>query len=161
MPRPGSAQKLLASVLDRLIDEEPKVSSEPAAEPIRSLAQVKAAVRRDLEWLLNTKQAIAGLPPDLRHLDRSVMTYGLPDFTHAGLTNPQDQGRLRRALEAAIGRFEPRLSQVRVRMEEGREFDRSLRFRIDALLRVEPEPEPVSFDSVLQLHNKAFLVRED
>jgi type VI secretion system protein ImpF len=29
-------------------------------------------------------------------------------------------------------------------------LDRVLRFRIEALLRVEPTPEPVTFDSVLE-----------
>jgi type VI secretion system protein ImpF len=61
----------------------------------------------------------------------------------------------------AIQRFEPRLADVAVTLVEGREFDRTLRFRIDALLKVDPAPEPVTFDSLLQLHTKAFVVKAD
>jgi type VI secretion system protein ImpF len=46
-----------------------------------------------------------------------------------------------------------------VTLEAGRESERSLHFRIDAVLQVEPESEPVTFDSVLQLNNKAFVVK--
>lgn len=160
MPRVDADQPLLPSVLDRLIDLEPKVATEPQAARSRLLAQIKAAVKRDLEWLLNTKLAIeppAGLP----QLRASLLAFGLPDFTHSSLSNTQDQVTLRRAIEVAIQRFEPRLTGVAVTLVEGREFDRALRFRIDALLKVDPAPEPVSFDSVLQLHTKAFEVKAD
>lgn len=40
-----------------------------------------------------------------------------------------------------------------------REHERALRFRIDARLRVEPAPEPVTFDTVLQLHSGEYLVK--
>jgi type VI secretion system protein ImpF len=160
MPRPDSDQPLLPSVLDRLIDLEPKVSSEPPAARSRVLAQIKAAVRRDLEWLLNTK-LVADVPTALPHLRRSVLAFGLPDFTHSSLSNGHDRARLRRAVEATIRHFEPRLSGVAVTLVEGGPFDRALRFRIDALLQVDPAPEPVTFDSLLQLHTKAFVVRGD
>ncbi len=158
MARPGPDQELVLSVLDRLIDREPRSSVE--AEPGRSrrLAQLKESMKRDLEWLLNSKQTVVELPPELHHLNRSLLTYGLPDFTSSSMNNGHDQDRLRRALEVVIGRFEPRLTAVVVTLVEGREFDRSVHFRIDGMLRVEPEPEPVSFDSVLQLPTKAFVV---
>ena len=50
-----------------------------------------------------------------------------------------------------IRRFEPRFQQVDVKMLENFDpLDRTLRFRIDALLRAEPAPEPVVFDSSMQ-----------
>ena len=39
-----------------------------------------------------------------------------------------------------------------------RENERALRFRIDAKLRVQPAPEPVSFDTVLHLHNGEYQI---
>lgn len=160
MPPPLADQPLQPSVLDRLIDLEPRTRTEPQAARSRLLAQVKAAVKRDLEWLLNTKCTLdeAELPP---HLQTSLLTFGLPDFTHSSLTSSQDQARLRSAVEESIRRFEPRLTSVAVTLVEGRAFDRSLKFRIDALLRVDPAPEPVSYDSVLQLPSKSFRVQGD
>ena len=161
MSRVESDQPLLPSVLDRLIDLEPKVSSEPPLSRARGLAQIKQAVQRDLEWLLNSRRILADLPADLRHVRQSLLTYGMADFTTASLNNPSDQQVLRRALVEAIQLFEPRLMQVEVTLVEGHEFDRALRFRIDALLRIEPQPEPISFDSVLQLNTKAFVVQSE
>lgn len=160
MARVDPNQPLVPSVLDRLIDQEPKVSSEPPPSRSRQLAQVKAAVKRDLEWLLNTKKTSALITDEAR-LPDSLLTYGLPDFTHCSLANGQDQARLVRAIEAAIRQFEPRLTEVQVRLREGRKETQVLRFHIDAMLDVDPEPEAVGFDSVLQLHTKAFQVQDD
>ena len=148
------------SVLDRLIDREPKSQSEAPLTRSQSVRLLKAAVQRDLEWLLNSKQtlgALTGLP----HLDASAWSYGLPDLSASSLTSAVDRERLRLAIEAAIRRFEPRLQGVEVTPVEARASDRSIRFRIDAMLRVDPAPEPVTFDSMLQLTTKAFHVRGD
>jgi len=160
MPRPDSEQPLVPSLLDRLIDLEPKISTEPAASRSRSLVQVKEAVKRDLEWLLNSKQApgaLTGLP----YLDASVWSYGLADLSASSLLSVGDRERLRMAIAAAIRRFEPRLQEVEVTQVEAHASDCSIRFRIDAMLRVYPAPEPVTFDSMLQLATKAFRVRGD
>ncbi len=37
--------------------------------------------------------------------------------------------------------------------------DRSLRFRIDALLQAEPAPEPIAFDSVLEPVSRSVEIR--
>lgn len=161
MPRPLADQKLSPSVLDRLIDEAPRVSREPDDAPAWSLDRVKAAVKRDLEWLLNSRQVVAGLPADPGELGRSALTYGLPDLAATSLNNPADQARLRRAIGEAIARFEPRLGRVEVTLEPAREHERAIHFRIDAMLKVEPEPEPVTFDSLLKLDTRSFVVRGD
>ena len=161
MPRPLADQKLSPSVLDRLIDEAPRASREPDDGPAWSLDRAKAAVKRDLEWLLNSRQVVAGLPADPGELGRSALTYGLPDLASASLNNPSDQARLRRAIGEAIARFEPRLDHVEVTLEPAREHERAIHFRIDAMLKVEPEPEPVTFDSLLKLDTKSFVVRGD
>jgi type VI secretion system protein ImpF len=100
---------------------------------------------------------LTGLP----HLDASAWSYGLADLSASSLTSAVDRERLRLAIEAAIRRFEPRLQGVEVTPVEARASDRSIRFRIDAMLRVDPAPEPVTFDSMLQLTTKAFHVRGD
>ena len=66
---------------------------------------------------------------------------------------------MRRCLEDAIATFEPRLRRVRVSIEPPRAHERILRFRVDALLRTDPSPEPVTFDMVLQLHTQEYVVQ--
>src|SRR5690348_8460312 len=130
MPRPDPEQGLLPSILDRLIDREPKVSTEPPAGRAQLLEQLKESVKRDLEWLLNTKQSIVQLPAGAGHLARSLLSYGVPDFTTASLTLSRDQDQLRRAIEETIRLFEPRLLDIQVSLVEGHESERRLRFRI-------------------------------
>lgn len=158
MPQPGPTEKLQTSILDKLIDLEPRVSSEPNDRAGRNLAELKQALRRDLEWLLNSKRATLPALARPGPLADSVLGYGLPDISTLSLSNPHDRERLRRLIQEAIRRFEPRLEQVSVTLEEGRRDERSLHFRIDGVLDVDPQPEVVSFDSALHLHNKVIEV---
>jgi type VI secretion system protein ImpF len=158
MERVRAEQDLVPSVLDRLVDTQPGVSTEAQVNRSTRLAQLKEAVKRDLEWLLNTKRTAVEIPADLRHLHSSLLTFGIPDFTHAGLNRPDDRRALQQAVEIVVRRFEPRLRDVEVTLIDGRENERGLRFRIDAKLDVEPAPEAVSFDSVLDLTTKSFAI---
>lgn len=159
MARFDNEIRITLTVLDRLIDEEPNVSSEAPASRQKSLRQLKAAVRRDLEWLLNTRQMVDAVPPDLKETTRSLAVYGLPDFTSYSIKSPSERNRVRRALEQAISTFEPRLEDVTVSLDPMRETERILRFRVDARLKVEPVPEPITFDTVLQLGSGQYLVQ--
>jgi len=161
MPTQEHEVRITPSVLDRLIDEEPEVSREVPATRQKSLLQLKQAVRRDLEWLLNSRQIIGEIPPDFRELLSSLATYGLPDFTAFNVKNPSDQNRMRRVVEEAIQLFEPRLMDVIVSLEPAAAAERSLHFRIDARLRVEPSPEPVVFDTTLHLYNGEYTVQSE
>ena len=63
-------------------------------------------------------------------------------------------------VEQVIRRYEPRFKSVRVELRENKdEFDRTLRFRIDAVLYAEPTPEPVTFDSKLEPTSANFEIR--
>lgn len=160
MPRTDNEVRITLSVLDRLIDYEPELSREAPASRSKNLRQLKQSLRRDLELLLNTRQT-QELPPDLKELNNSVAAYGLPDYSSANVKSPSDQNRMRRTLESLISTFEPRLSDVNVTLEPARENERALHFRIDAHLMVDPAPEPVTFDTVLQLINGEYKVQGD
>jgi type VI secretion system protein ImpF len=152
---------IVPSVLDRLLDNEPQVSKEPASSRTQNLRALRAAVGRDLEALLNSRhETLQDLPNDFVELSRSLLLYGLPDMTSLSLLNHEDRNWMRRSVEEAIEKFEPRLQRVRVALEAPREHDRGLRFRVDALLRVDPTPEPVSFDAVLQLTTQEYVVQQ-
>lgn len=159
-PRPEHELDLLPSVLDRLIDDRPRETSEPAGSRAQTLRALKRSVARDMEQLLNTRQeALDELPEELVEVPRSLLTYGLPDFTSFNLGATGDRVRVRRCLETAITTFEPRLRRVRVSIEPPRTHERVLRFRIDAELRTDPSPEPVVFDMMLQLHTQEYVVQ--
>ena len=114
MARPQTELAITLSVLDRLIDNEPKVSTEAPLHRAESVRQLKSAVRRDLEWLLNSRRIAVEPPESLRDLGRSVYTYGMPDFSFYNIGTAKDQGRLMRVLQNAVKLFEPRLANVRI-----------------------------------------------
>jgi type VI secretion system protein ImpF len=151
MAKIQETQPLIASVLDRLLDDDPTVSREVAKSRNVVLRELKQAVRRDLENLLNHRRRVQGWPAGLGELDKSLVGFGLPDFTGTPMTTPESREQLRRTLENVIRTFEPRFKTVRVHVLDTAEpRARTLRFRIDALLHADPAPEPVVFDSALE-----------
>ena len=160
MARIDNEVRITLSVLDRLLDYEPEVSSEPPASRAKSMRLFRQAVRRDLEWLLNTRQLATPLPEGLKEVRNSLAAYGLPDFTSANTGDSDDQAQVRASIEETIRTFEPRLQDVVVTLEPRRETERSLRFRIDAVMMVDPAPEPVTFDTTLQLVSGEYKVSE-
>jgi type VI secretion system protein ImpF len=143
------------SVLDRLLDDDPDHTRDPPVTREEALRRVLQAVRRDLEWLLGTRltwvdEALLGA----EHASRSVATFGLQDFSHENVGNTDAQQRLKRAVEKAVAIFEPRLTQVVVTPEGSDVKQRAVRFRIDAVLQVEPIREPVTFDTVMELNGQ-------
>jgi len=150
------------SLLDRLIDANPRVSTEPLLTRSKSLRELKTSLKRDLEWLLNTRRMIEQEgTASVKDVQRSLYGYGLPDICSLSLHSNKDQNRLLRMIESAVTTFEPRLAGVSVVMEPVGENARVLRFVITGLLRIDPVPEPVSFDTVLEVPNGIYKVKGD
>jgi len=80
----------------------------------QSLRTMKAALRRDLEWLMNTRRIIDDPPDSCTELRRSVYHYGLPDISSMSIFSTKDQNLLLKTIESAITFFEPRLTRVKV-----------------------------------------------
>jgi type VI secretion system protein ImpF len=161
MSRVENEIRVTLSVLDRLLDDEPEVSREGIPSRSKSLRQLKDSVRRDLEWLLNTRHIPAEVPSDLKEVNNSVAVYGLPDFSSLSVQSPEDQKQMIKSIRDTIRVFEPRLDDVTVALEQSRTTERALRFRIDARLKVEPAPEPVRFDTILQMGTGQYVVKSD
>lgn len=161
MSRIDNEIRITPSVLDRLLDDRPEETRETPASRQTSLRLLKNAVRRDLEWLMNTRREPEGSLDDLPEVSRSLAAFGLPDFTSANVFTSEGREGLRQRVEMSIRVFEPRLEGVRVALEKVEENDRSVHFRIEAQLRVEPAPEPVVFDTMLQVGSGEVRVREE
>lgn len=148
------------SVLDRLIDHEPRMAGDAPLTWSESVRQLKIGLRRDLEWLLNTRRIPLLAPDGCDELPQSLYHYGLPDITSRGRDAPETRRRVAREVEEAITLFEPRLIGTRVSLAEGtNESERRLHFVIEALLRLDPNPERVVFDTVLDMAKGEFEVQ--
>ncbi|GGF20431.1 type VI secretion protein [Aliidongia dinghuensis] len=151
---------VMPSVLDRLLDEVP--TGNKTAKPSRGVlvASIRQTLQRDLEWLLNTRRRPLGAAgKELAELKTALPAYGIPDFTTRDLSSETQRKAFARALEQAIRHFEPRLASVSVSIADRGGLERRLRFRIDALIRVEPAPEPVAFVSQLDPATQNFTIR--
>lgn len=148
------------SLIDRLIDRNPGESADAPVSRETSIAQYRASVSRDVEWLLNARQSILEIPAGLEEVPRSVLAYGLPDLTSIGTDTPEARSGLVRQIERTIRLFEPRMSQVRVRASETPDGHRQIRLTIDGMLEMDPEPERVVFDTVVELARGDFSVDE-
>ncbi|HUQ95330.1 MAG TPA: type VI secretion system baseplate subunit TssE [Bryobacteraceae bacterium] len=162
MPR-DQDEKVSLPLLDRLTDLDPKLRVDAPLSRAQSVRLLKASLRRDLEWLFNSRAnhecPAAGEMPEVF---RSVYNYGLPDYSHLSLNNFSDRSRLQKQLEQAITMFEPRLTGITVRLVDN-SYDpgRALRFQIDGLLKMDPAPEHVSFDTVLDIPSGEYQVKGD
>jgi type VI secretion system protein ImpF len=162
MAQASFGKKVLASVFDRLFDDDVKEREEPPSKRFVDLAQIKRSVARDLEALLNSRRE---LPQDtdaeFAEVRNSLLSYGLPEFIGLGLQNPDDRIFICRALEEAIALSEPRLKAIRVVIDTSPQGERALHFRVDALLQIKPLREPVTFDAVLHLNSSEYTVRRE
>lgn len=151
MPLSDISTGIQPSVLDRLLDDGTS-ASDAAGYWDASIEQLKRALRRDLEWLLNTRRTIVPLPDIADELERSAFYFGLPDLTSMSKDNPETQYRLLKFVEEAVTRFEPRLADVRVSLaaDDGGKR-RELHFLIEGILRRDPMPEEIAFDTVLSI----------
>ena len=150
------------SLLDRLCSTPTEPGSPYRAESVARTAsyrQFREGVKRDIEWLLNTRQISDPRVQELPGVAVSVYNYGLPDITSIGLHSSRDRDRLLKTLETTIRIFEPRISDVRVTLEPALTDARTLRFRIDGILRADPAPEPVTFNTILEISSGQYEVK--
>jgi type VI secretion system protein ImpF len=146
----GTAVRVQAPLLDRLIDEAPDQQRDPPSSVADTMASLRQSVRRDLESLLNARRRWRSWPKSLTELATSPMGFGIPDFASGAFNDVKRRDELRLEIEDTIRRFEPRFLSVRVHLVEGREqLETTLRLRIDAVMHAEPAPEAVTFDTLV------------
>jgi type VI secretion system protein ImpF len=165
-PKSDSDRVIRQSVLDRLIDLDRATAVDPPSTWGQSVRQLKNTLCRDLEWLLNTRRPLVELPEGCENLESSLLLYGITDVSSIGRENLDQQAKLVKEVERAVSTFEPRLANVRVSIaaaEQGAEGGpiRELRFIVEGLLRIDPEPEQVVFDTVLEVSTGDYHVRSD
>jgi type VI secretion system protein ImpF len=162
MPQWEPEKTVTQSVLERLIDRDPSIASEPPPTRAQSVRLLKASLRRDLEWLLNTRRTPEAVGREYAELEQSLYNYGLPDITALNRESSRDRARLARLIEQALATFEPRLKKIKVVSSEVTgAAQHILRFQIEGLLDMDPAPELISFDTVLQLSSGEYQVKGD
>jgi type VI secretion system protein ImpF len=108
-----------------------------------SMRRLRDYVCRDLAALLNcaSLDAVVDLSA-FPHVQASVLNFGMPSLAGRSARSADPQ-QIAATLEAAVRRFEPRLSALRVTAEMGEEGNEThvLAFRIEAQLWGQPLPQ--------------------
>lgn len=163
MSRYRPEEVVTQSVLDRLFDTNPDEKVDPPITRLESVRRLKTALKRDMEWLLNTRRCpvMDQMEDDPGELKRSLLNYGLPDISSMSVQSGKDHTRILRQMEEAVEFFEPRLRNVRISLHPVAKGSRLLRFSMEAMLMIDPAPEQVRFDTLLELTSGDIEVRGD
>jgi type VI secretion system protein ImpF len=151
----GPSRRAQLPLLDRLVDADPAESADRPLSSGAAMTALRASVCNDLEELLNTRRRWRSWDPHYTELDRSLVGFGLPDFAAGAFNDPRRREQLRQLVETSIRRFEPRIASLNVTViESADQLSATLRLRIEALLKAEPAPQPITFDTLVDLDTK-------
>jgi type VI secretion system protein ImpF len=141
------------------MDSSPDLSRDPPLTMPEQIREMREAIRRDLEALLNTRRRPTAPPSALEELGDALVSYGVDGMVSANLVTDEAKLRLARVIERRISLFETRLSDVRVTILKSRTAgERALRMRILATFRVHEGMPPISFESTIDPSTQRFLV---
>lgn len=154
-----SERTVTPSVLDRLLDYDHRASRDAVLTREESIRQYRYGVLRDVEWLLNSRRTIEEAPDILPEVQRSVYHYGVPDISSLS-RSASDLQHMRTRVERSLRLFEPRLYDIRVTDSSSQSGGRfTLRFTIEGTLAMDPTPERIVFDTVVDGANREFQVK--
>jgi type VI secretion system protein ImpF len=145
-------------VTQSLIDRLTNVEQWPETRA-SSISMYRDSLKRDLEWLLNTRKPVM---PELESFPAtagSILNFGLPDIHSYDGSAGKEQNSLTTALEKCIRTFEPRINQPRVYLTRSDLLSRSLRFHIEGQVFYENMDEEIKFDTVLELISGEYEVK--
>lgn len=136
-------------------------TSESRRDRVVSGGQLRESVMRDLGWLLNTGNLSS--VRDLSHygaVESSVLNFGIPEL--AGVTaSSADVVAVAEGIRAAIERFEPRLTKVRVLPRaDDRASGNRLGFVVEADLWGQPMSQHLYLHTELDLESASASVRD-
>ncbi len=148
----------LPCLLDRLLDANPTVTQESRDQRRISFKDYKAAVLRDLSWLLNSsRQRDSELIYDYPEGRNSVLNYGIRDLTGMTQVNLGDID-VEKEIRDAILAFEPRIlpDSLQVRLVYDHEMENGrVAFEISGLLWALPYPERLRVRTEVDLETGA------
>jgi len=114
-----------------------------------AIKRYKDSVKRDIEWLFNTRTTFDERIADYAELSTSVYAFGLPDISSVNVGSVKDQNRLLLVMKKCLETFDRRLKDIEISFEQQEGGTRALKFRIDGIVVMDPQPEDISLDTVL------------
>lgn len=147
-----SGRFLRGPLFDRLVDREPSRMVLGASPKTLDREELKASVRNELNNILNSR---CSFPEKAKGAaDKSIINYGLPDFSAFDPTSQKSRDGLIAMVAQIIKKWEPRLTNIKVSVDENALEDREfapfrLNLIVQATLLEEVQKEPVTFHLAL------------
>lgn len=151
MARVKSESLVTQSLIDRLTEYEDWPTTR-----IASLRMYREGIKRDVEWLLNSRKPFVEEVEKYEMAANSVFNFGLPDLTQLHFRDP---GAIMMTILQMLRVYEPRIRDPRVHLVRSDELGRSMRFHVDGLLMIENGEEEISFDTVLEITSGEYEVK--
>jgi type VI secretion system protein ImpF len=164
MPTLIPKERLQPALLDRLTDDEPTRQVEAGSKRVISPAELRAAVVRDLGWLLNTVNlgSVMDLSP-YPAVSKSVLNYGLGGMAgrpRSGLLSTELEQRVRTAIECFEPRILARSLKISVVVDLKGMGGNAVRMEISGLLWQHPLPEEFRLQTDLDLDTGYVSIKE-
>lgn len=150
------------SLIDRLSNDEPDFydsSDVDASGQVRrhanktksreAVKRYEDSVRRDLEWLFNSRRVKDDRLTRYPELQTSVFYYGIPDLNSEDPSRTHDKDELLHNMEDAVARFDQRLRDVNIEFGSQVLGSHLLHFHISGVVIMDPVPAEVAFQSSL------------
>lgn len=161
MAGPRRLEVLRHSVVDRLVGDD---DGPPRGGDLRiGIGDVRRVIRRDLEWLLNSRLVVDETLSTFDESSRSILGYGLLDLSGYSTASGRDNQAICDMITKAVRAFEPRLAKRSVKVEfvpSSDVADSQMHFRISATIQLDPIVERVTFDTALDRASGSVVVRE-
>lgn len=147
-----------ALLFDRLVDQAWwQKGWEPRPLRVLTREELALSVRVEVQQLLNTRCSLTVAEAEtLAPSERSVVDYGVPEWTWLNPASPEDQRRVEKVLSRTLAAFEPRLRQPRASVVSFNAQRRVLEISVSASLLVGRLAEPVCFNVQVDLQGNDY-----
>lgn len=142
----------LLTIIDRLCSSETQTANVAwSRKPEDGYLEL---VKKDLEWLFNSRRSPNASPDSYPELASSVYAYGFPDISAYDPTLKKDQEKLREIMQTNLETFDRRFRDVQIEVEATPGSSNGLNFKIRAVLLSEAAPEEICFETILNGNGK-------
>ena len=140
-------------LFDRLIDDNPEEKVDPSHKFSLTPQQLIESIQREISAVLNTR--LTAKNADYEDLSQDPLNFGLPslfgfqDFQSFDASNSSQWGRICQLCQQAITTFEPRVTDVQVKIDQFNKLKQALEIQITGTIRLEKFREVVHFPIIL------------
>jgi type VI secretion system protein ImpF len=153
MARVKAENPVVQSLLDRLTEYEDWPTTRN-----QSLTMYREGIKRDVEWLLNSRKPHLPILEGYKLAAASVINFGLPDLAQFNGANANPETVVSSILYT-VRTYETRIRDPRVSLSRTEFLQRSLRFHVEGRLVFENAEEDISFDTVLEITSGEYNVK--